>query len=183
MIKLINGRGDLGKVLKEKLEYYSQIYKDTYEKDVYIYHTWKLETKDEDEQKKEFDKFKNFVDEHKNDRIIFVSTYSTKDDWYVCYKELSESYLLVNCPDGLVIKLPTFIGRHCNMFSIEKLKNGSVKPYGTMELISIEDAVDNVYRFCNYNAKPKVIRIYGEKVSAELLYKIYKEIGVLDGRI
>tara|TARA_Y100000593_G_C4309664_1_gene337723 strand:+ start:590 stop:1132 length:543 start_codon:yes stop_codon:yes gene_type:complete len=178
MIKLINGRGQLGDALKQKLEYYSDIY-EAYEKDIYIYHTWRLETKDKDEQEIEFDKFKTFVDEHKNDRIIFVSTYSNRDDWYVYHKQLSESYLLVNCPDGLVIKLPTFVGNHCDMFSIEKLNNGDVKPYGVMELISLENAVDNVYKFCNYNARPRVIRVDGEKISAELLYNIYKKLGVV----
>ena len=48
MIKLINGRGDLGKILKEKLEYYSYVYRDTCQKNVYIYHTWRIETKDEE---------------------------------------------------------------------------------------------------------------------------------------
>ena len=174
MINLINGRGQLGECLQTKLNLYSS------KKDVYIYHTWKLDTKSYEEQTGELIKFKAFVDNHMSDRIIFVSTYSRRDDWYVQHKQLAEAYLLSNCSDGIVIKLPTFIGNHCDMFSIGKLKSGIVKPFGTMELISIEDAVDKIYEVCDYNGKLKIINVDGEKVSAKLLYNIYKKLGVLD---
>jgi hypothetical protein len=176
MIKLINGRGQLGDVLKQKINLY-----DIDDYNVYIYHTWKLDTKSYDEQNLEFEKFKEFVDEHFKDKIIFISTFSEKDDWYVHFKQLSESYLLNHCKNALVIKLPTFIGNHCNMFSIEKLKKDKVKPYGVMELISIDKAVDEIYRLCSYKGKLKIIKISGEKVSAKLLYEIYKKMGVLNG--
>ena len=175
MIKLVNGRGQLGDVLVEKLDDYSNI-----EDDIYIYHTWKLDTKDYKEQSTEFEKFKDFIDKHKNDKIIFVSTSSIRDTWYVHFKQLSESYLLNECKNGLVIKLPTFIGNHCVMFSIEDLRTNSVKPYGTMELITIDRAVDEIYNLCDYDGKLKIIKIDGEKISAELLYNIYKKMGILN---
>ena len=124
MIKLINGRGQLGDVLEQKINLYNNFDGS----DTYIYHTWKLNTKSYEEQNLEFKKFKKFVDKHFKNRIIFISTFSEKDDWYVHFKQLSESYLLNYCKNALVVKLPTFIGNHCNMFSIEKLKkneNGS----------------------------------------------------------
>ena len=173
MFKIINGRGQLGTCLTDKLK------SNFVEDDIYIYHTWKLDTKSHEEQINEFNKFKTFVDNHQNDKIVFVSTYSERDDWYVYYKQLSEAYLLTNCSKCLIIKLPTFIGKHCDMFSTEKLKNGMVKPFGVMELISIEDAVDKIYELCKYSGKSKIIRVSGEKVSAELLYNIYKKIGVV----
>ena len=172
----MNGRGQLGDMLTKKLVSYSDV-----RDDIYIYHTWRLDTKDYTEQFNEFEKFKNFVDEHKDDRIIFISTSSIRDTWYVHFKQLSEAYLLNVCEDCLVIKLPTFIGNHCDMFSIEKLKSGDVKPYGTMEIISIEDVVDKIYELCNYNGKLKIIDVDGEKVSAELLYNVYKKMGVVNG--
>ena len=50
------------------------------------------------------------------------------------------------------------------MFSIEKLKKNEVKPYGTMELISIDRAVDEIYKLCGYEGKLKIIKIKGEKI-------------------
>ena len=171
----MNGRGQLGDVLTKELNNYSDV-----KEDIYIYHTWRLDTKDYEEQFNEFEKFKNFVDEHRDYRIIFISTSSIRDTWYVHFKQLSESYLLNECKNCLVIKLPTFIGNHCDMFSIEKLKSGDVKPYGTMEIISIEDVVDKIYELCNYNGKLKIIDVGGEKVSAELLYNVYKKMGIVN---
>ena len=173
MIKLVNGRGQLGERLKDAKDL-------DYELDVYIYHTWKLDTKSYKEQSEELEKFKEFVKIHKDDKVIFISTKSVRDDWYVHHKQLAEAYLINNCSDCLVIKLPTFIGNHCDMFSLEKLKSGSVKPYGIMEIISIEESVDKIYELCNYKGKLKTINVDGYKVSAKLLYNIYKKIGVLD---
>ena len=175
MIKLMNGRGQLGDVLTNELNNYLDV-KDN----IYIYHTWKLDTKDYKEQFNEFEKFKNFVDEHKDDRIIFISTSSIRDTWYVHFKQLSESYLLNECEDCLVIKLPTFIGNHCDMFSIDRLKTNSVVPYGDMELITMEKAASEIYDLCGYDGKLKVIKIDGEKVSAELLYNVYKKMGIVN---
>ena len=60
----MNGRGQLGDVLTKELNNYSDV-----KEDIYIYHTWRLDTKDYEEQFNEFEKFKNFVDE-KNSNLI-----------------------------------------------------------------------------------------------------------------
>ena len=179
MIKLVNGRGQLGDCINQLLlnDYEKRYY---CEEDVYIYHTWKLDTKIEEEQKKEFTKFKYFVDTNFNNRILLISTASIKDDWYVHYKQLSESYLLNKCKKGLVVKLPTFIGSPCNMFSVEKLKGGLVEPYGSMELISVDEASIIILKNCFYEGKLKIIKANGEVISAKLLYDIYKKIGIVD---
>ena len=52
--------------------------------------------------------------------------------------------------------------------------------YGTMELITIDRAVDEIYNLCDYDGKLKIIKIDGEKISAELLYNIYKKMGILN---
>ena len=54
MIKLINGRGQLGDVLEQKINLYNNFDGS----DTYIYHTWKLNTKSYEEQNLEFKKFK-----------------------------------------------------------------------------------------------------------------------------
>ena len=67
------------------------------------------------------------------------------------------------------------------MFSIKKLKSGGVQPYGTMELITLDKAAEEIYNLCNYNGKLKIIKVHGDKVSAELLYNVYKKMGILNG--
>ena len=47
MIKLINGRGQLGSFLK-------QLENISIDKEIYIYHTWNIEDKSKNTQKKEF---------------------------------------------------------------------------------------------------------------------------------
>ena len=90
MIKLINGRGQLGNKLREV----SSSYKKTKE-EVLIYHTWNIEDKSRDTQKKEYEKFKNFVTLNKNKKIIFISTYSEKENWYNHYKQVSEAFFII----------------------------------------------------------------------------------------
>ena len=45
-----------------------------------------------------------------NVKIIFISTKSEKDSWYVYYKQMSESYLLQNSKDCLILRFPTIVG-------------------------------------------------------------------------
>jgi hypothetical protein len=177
MIKLINGRGQLGDRLRSKLLDYSDI-----NEEIYIYHTWRMNTKLYDEQLREYEKFKNFVNDHKESKIILVSTYCDKDNWYVHFKQLSEAYLLSSCPKGIAIRVPTFIGKgkHCAMFDGAKLKKGLVKPFGTMRLIAVEDVADKVLELCRYNGHLKTIQIDGETVSAKLIFEIYKIMGIVE---
>ncbi len=161
MIKLCNGRGQLGecltKILPEKN--YSSL------EIVNIYHTWNVEDKSKQKQENEFLKFKNFVNINQNEKIIFISTYSEKEDYYVHFKQLSEAYLLSNHSKGQVIKLPTFIGKGI----CEKFKNGKAEPYGVMELISVQNAAKEVIKLVDYCGYVKSFRIKGEIVSAEFV--------------
>ena len=91
MIKLINGRGQLGTSLNALVK----AYKGT--EVIYIYHTWNFIDKRQHIQEEEYNKFKKFVNEHKDKKIVFISTRSNNGDNYVKYKLLSEAYLLENC--------------------------------------------------------------------------------------
>ncbi len=164
MIKLVNGRGQLGSYLK-------QLESISIDKKIYIYHTWNIEDKSKNTQKKEFDKFVNFVKKTNCDcKIIFISTCSTKDNWYNYYKHLSESYLLSNTANGIVIRLPTIIGKGI----FEKFKNETAKPYGVFSIVTIEDAYEFI-KSCLF--KNSIIRIYtlqSEIISAKIVYELIK---------
>jgi hypothetical protein len=121
MIKLINGRGQLGDLLKKEID---QV--DT-NKNVYIYHTWNIEDKSESAQRDCYNLFVKFVEERKDDRIVFISTASTTEDNYVLHKQLAEAYLISNVEDCLIIRLPTLIGKGV----IQKFKQGELKPFGS----------------------------------------------------
>jgi len=164
MVHLINGRGQLGKhlaaLLAEDISEFSE--------EVYIYHTWSVLDKTEITQKKEYEKFKNFVNAHQDKKIIFVSSSSKRETSYLKYKHLSESYLLFKCDNGLIIRLPTIIGKGI----CEKLKYNEVKPYGIMELLSCRAAAKKILEYVKYNGMRKNITIEGEKISAELAHKL-----------
>ena len=92
MIKLYNGRGQLGSKLAKLIASAPPV-----PGDVLIYHTWNVDYKSKEAQKQEYDKFCQFLhDCEDNSRIIFISTKSQSDDWYVSYKHLAEANLLYN---------------------------------------------------------------------------------------
>ena len=51
----------------------------------------------------------------------------------------------------------------------QKFKDGTAKPYGLMELMTIEDAVDNIIKSLCVKHE-----IRGTKIPAELLHKIIR---------
>jgi len=171
MIRLINGRGQLGTELKSQLEK-TGIFAD---KEATIYHTWNFLDKIEETQKNEYEKFKRFLENDKKaDPLIFISTYSQQNNPYTYYKQLSEVHLLSNHPNGYVIRLPVLIGKGI----CQKLKDNEVKPYGTIELIGIEKAAKNILSelegILNESQKVRNIRIYGDSVPADLVYELIK---------
>ena len=123
MIKLINGRGQLG----SKLVFLEEVKKDT---EIFIYHTWNIDDKSEKTQQEEYHKFIKFVDTHKNSKIIFISTLSDKSNFYTFYKLKSENYLLSKNCDGIIIRLPTIIGKGI----FQKFRDDSAMPYGYFSL-------------------------------------------------
>lgn len=163
---LANGRGQLGVALQKKI--------DTTSAELVIYHTWQVSKKDHDSQKSEFNKFQKFVENNHNKKIAFISTKSQKNTWYTHFKQLSEAFLLTKCEKGVVIRLPTFIGRPSVLFSNKE----NIEAYGQVELISISDAADKIIEVCNEETKRKIIDINGEKVSAKLVRDIVKAVQI-----
>ena len=162
MIRLINGRGQLGTAL-EKLIKERKI-----EADAVIYHTWNVFEKEKEPQEKEYEKFKRFVDDNLDEKIIFVSTYSEKENYYNYYKQLSEAYLLSNHRRGYVIRLPTLIGKGI----CETFREGKAQPYGEIELMTVEEAAEEVMRLVNYEGLVRSFRVKGVVVPAKLVKKL-----------
>ena len=169
MVILFNGRGQLG----EKLQNLKSIVTN---KDIIIYHTWIVthnsqNAENEYIQKNEFDKFKKCVDNNQDKRIIFISTNSIRNSFYTKYKELSEAYLLHNHSDGIVLKFPSFIGKGI----LQKLKSEEYKPFGTLELVTLENVVNIISEYINDKEYiKKVYYISGEKILATTVLEILK---------
>ena len=167
MIRLINGRGQLGEKLKSHLDDLDN------EKDIYIYHTWNPWAKDRSSQKQEYTKFINFVDQYKGSRIILISTYSQNENYYVYYKQLAESYLIVNCANSLAIRLPNLIGKKG---ILKKFKDRSVEPYGKIELMTLDAAAAEIVNLLNYDGLVKILTLKGEEISAALAKEIITQL-------
>jgi hypothetical protein len=164
MITLLNSKGQLGTVLKEQIKSFETT------KNVFIYHTWNVWDKNVDPQKKEYDKFKTFVDDNKDKgRIIFISTYSEGNNYYVHYKQKSEAYLLSNCEDCLIIRFPNLIG---NKGIFNRLKNKECEPYGEIEIMSLEEASTKILELINYDGLVKSFTVKGETINVVTLNKI-----------
>ena len=164
MLYLLNGRGQLGTCLSAVSDQVAE--------DIYIYHTWTVDDKSKEKQEKEYHKFKTYVENNRDKKIAFISTKSERDTWYTHYKQMSEVLLLTKCENGVVIRMPTFIGKPCKIFSTKE----EVQPHGYMELISLETAAEKIVEICNKITKRKMIEIKGETVSAHLIRDIVKTI-------
>ena len=167
MINLVNGKGQLGETLRRLLEQIES------EKNVHIYHTWNPWTRDIETQKIEYDKFVEFVDLNKEDRIVFISTCSQVENNYVSFKQLAEAYLLINCVDSLSIRLPNLIGPKG---ILKKLKNGAAKPYGKIELMTIDAAAKEIIQLLNYDGPVRNISLKGEEISAIIINEILQKV-------
>lgn len=164
MINLVNGNGQIGSILRKKIH---TINVDRY---IYIYHTWNIEDKTEKTQAKEYEKFKNFVNKYKHNRIIFISTTSEKESEYVKYKQMSESFLIENCKDCVILKFPTLIGKGV----FYDFKNGTKEPEGNMEIMSLEEASQNILEKINYSGILKTFCFRGHKIDAKLVYEMVR---------
>lgn len=152
MLSLYNGRGQLGEALQK--------YKKRIKRDVAIYHTWNFLDKTNKIQRECFRKFVAFVNSYQGE-IYFISTKSDSKNPYVKYKRLAEKYF---GKKDHIIRLPNLIGKGI----CEKFKNDEVEPYGTLELMSTEDAAEKIIRFIEL----KSVQAFGEKISADLAYKL-----------
>ena len=164
MIKLLNGRGQLGNFLKNKIKNYQT------EKEVFIYHTWNVWDKSEESQAKEYEKLKSFIDNNNNTgRVIFISTYSDNDNYYVHYKQKAEAYILLNCEDSIILRLPSLIG---NKGIFKKLKQKECSPYGILQIMSLEQASNKILEFVDYKGLSRTFTITGENIKAETLNEL-----------
>jgi hypothetical protein len=171
MVKLINGRGQLGEKLKERFESYKT------ESDVTIYHTWKVPHlynpkpgEEEFIQQKEYLKLVTFSRDNPNTKIIFISTNSNRPTFYTYYKEQAEAYLISYHRSCVILKFPVFIGNGV----IKKLKTGELKPYGVTEVITLDKVVNTIADYIEYNDKKRVFSIEGEKIEAATIVEILK---------
>ena len=164
MIVLLNSRGQIGDKLSALL------CESGIEQEVYIYHTWDIEDKSYESQRKEYIKFKNFVSENWAKRIIFISTNSQKENYYVKFKQLSEAYLVENCQTGLVLKFPTLIGKGV----FYDFKNRTKEPYGRMSVMTIERACEIIVDNINYNGLLRSKSFEGHEIDAKIVYELVK---------
>lgn len=171
MVKLINGRGQLGEKLNEKFKSYKT------ESDIAIYHTWKVPHlynpkpgEEELIQQQEYIKLITFSKNNPDTKIIFISTNSNRPTFYTYYKEQAEAYLLLHHKSCVILKFPVFIGNGV----IKKLKTGELKPYGITEVITLDKVVNIISDYIEYNDKKRVFYIEGEKIEANTIYEILK---------
>ena len=168
MIVLKNGRGQLGTILAD------QINKSIYRygtKDIYIYHTWNMDNKNDKKIQKDcLTKFKIFVDNNKDSKIVFISTYSQQNNLYNLYKQKAEGYLLSNHDHGIIIKLPVLLGKGI----CQKLKDKKVSPYGNIELMTLKEAAISIISIAatSGNNRNKIFRIEGSHVPATLISEL-----------
>ena len=163
-IILKNGRGQLGQLLKQKTKELD------FENQIIVYHTWDIDDKSIDSQKKQYEKFKSFVLDNRDKKIIFISTSSQNETQYARYKQLSECFLIQNCKDCLVLKFPTLIGKGIFM----DFKNSLKKPYGIMNIMTLENACNLVVKNLNYDGLLKIKSFEGHKIDAKMVYDMVR---------
>ena len=175
VVRLLNGRGQLGDKLNKKFN------NTIISEDISVYHTWKVpwlsDTAEfEETQRNEYLKLVEFSKNNPQTKLIFVSTNSTRGTHYTHYKELAEAYLLSNHKYSIILKFPLFIGKGV----IEKIKNKEIKPYGIMEVVTLDKVVETIdkhvsyFTLPNYKGLKRVFTIEGEKIQAETVAEILK---------
>tara|TARA_R110002049_G_scaffold266919_2_gene443169 strand:+ start:64 stop:465 length:402 start_codon:yes stop_codon:yes gene_type:complete len=122
---------------------------------------------DEKIQKDCLAKFKLFVDNNKDSKIVFISTYSEQDNLYNLYKQKAEGVLLSNHDHGIVIKLPVLLGKGI----CQNLKDKKVSPYGNIELMTVEEAAASIISIANTsgNSRNRIYRLNGTHIPATLV--------------
>lgn len=172
VVTLLNGRGQLGNKLYQKLQHYIGA---PHLADIAIYHTWKVpwlsDTAEfEETQHNEYLKLVEFSKNNPKTKIIFVSTNSARGTHYTYFKEQAEAYLLSNHKSSIILKFPLFIGKGV----IERIKNKEIEPYGTMEIITLDKVAETIEEYLNYEGLKRVFTIEGEKIQAKTVAEILK---------
>lgn len=161
MIRLINGRGQLGNALSELIS------EKDFPENLVIYHTWNFLDKSKETQRECYETFKRFVDENGGEKIIFISTYSESRNHYTYFKHMSEEYLSKNNSNGYIIRLPNLVGKGI----CENLR-GDAKPFGEIELMTIEEAAKEVLDFAQPDQSTRNLRVEGTIIPTKLVKKL-----------
>jgi hypothetical protein len=169
MIILNNGRGQLGEALSHYINS-NTLGRLNAKSNINIYHTWNMGDKNNKQIQKEcLNKFKLFVDNNHDSKIIFTSTYSEQNNLYNLYKQKAEGYLLSNHNNGYVIKLPVLIGKGI----CQKLKDNETTPYGNIELMTLQEAASSIINIATVNSYiNRVFRLNGTHISATLVQSL-----------
>ena len=168
MIRLINGRGQVGSALKKLLQEAEAESLETSVQDVAIYHTWNFLDKTEQTQRVCYEKFREFVDQNPDIKIVFTSTYSQTNNPYNHYKRLAEKYLLEHHNNGQIVRLPTLIGKGV----FEKFRRNEIQAFGEMEIMSVQNAARKILTFAASNPRIRNKTIQGVKVPAKIVQEL-----------
>lgn len=130
-MKLINGRGQLGKALSSC--------RSLFDHDVIVYHTWNFINKDDQTQKLELDKLRLFLESTpSNKKVVFISTSTQTDTPYLTAKRAAEKIVLEHNACNLVLRLPCIIGKG----AFSGIRDGSLKPFGEITFTSMNEVCD-----------------------------------------
>lgn len=128
---LLNGRGQVGEALKNKLNSITDIYYD-----VEVYHTWNFTDKSEATQIIELNKYRDFLEKtHKPDnKVVFISTKSDDINYYTAYKHKAEK-LTENLKRYSIIRPPILVGKGITQKLLNnlELKENKRIPIGTID--------------------------------------------------
>ena len=78
--------------------------------------------------------------------------------------------MLLNHKNCVILKFPVFVGNGI----LKKLSKGDMKPYGTMEIITLDKVVDTVETYLLDNSLKRVHTILGERIEAKTVVDILK---------
>jgi len=173
MLILRNGRGALGSKLSAIIQERHLSHELKLRPRAEIYHTWNIDDKSETTQAIEFEKFSHFLKSREASlRLIFVSTKSKADDWYVHYKQQAEVLALATFTETFVIRIPTIIGKG----SLAGIRNGSLTPWGCYELIDLQAAANAVFDLVNYNGLRRIHEVSGTTVPAKIIKSLFTDV-------
>ena len=130
-MKLIDGFGQLGNEL-------SKLSNDSI--DCTIYHKWDIVDKSEKRQIECFAEFIDYVDAHRDEKIVFISTLHENYCKYLHYKIKAELYLLEQTNTGKVIRLPYMIGKGL----CTRMRNCEHVTAGLIEIASVHDIASRI---------------------------------------
>ncbi len=156
-MKLINGRGQLGKEL-------SKLSSDI---DCTIYHTWNLDDKSDEVQLEEYVDFCHYVDRHPDERIVFISTVHPHYDEYVRWKMEAELYLWRSMESGQVIRIQSMIGKG-RLY--EKCLKKKELLFGDVVINTIKETAEDI--IMSLNSDDRLIVIPGHEIDVNIVNEL-----------